>query len=56
MARMVFAFEFQDGFDAALYISRHLIEWAADPSGEQLAQVVQLRDLVPDPSQPPDLD
>jgi hypothetical protein len=49
-AQIVFAFEFQDGREAALSVSKNLIEWATDIKAEMSVQVSLLRDLVPDPS------
>lgn len=50
-ARIVWVFEFQDGYEAALAASRHLIEWADDAEGERIRQSALLRRLVPDPTQ-----
>jgi hypothetical protein len=49
--RMVFAFDHQSGAEAAISISRDLVEWAADPNTERRVQSDLLRWLVPDPSQ-----
>lgn len=49
-ARMVFAFEHQDGAGAAESISGELVEWADDADAERCVQAELLRQLVPDPS------
>jgi hypothetical protein len=51
LARTVFAFEHQDGGEAAEAISRDLVDWADDPDAERRVQANLLRQLVPDPTQ-----
>jgi len=51
--RMVLAFEYQVGAEAARSISNDLLEWADNPEFEQQEQAALLRKLVPDPSHPP---
>ena len=48
---IVWVFEFQDGYEAALAASHHLIEWAAGAEEERIRQAALIRQLVPDPSQ-----
>jgi hypothetical protein len=50
LARGVFAFEFQDGAEAAAFISDHLLQWSTDETVERATQADLLRQLVPDPS------
>ena len=51
LARGVLAFEFQDGAEAAAFISDHLLQWSTDETTERAKQADLLRQLVPDPSQ-----
>ena len=50
--RMVLAFDHQDGGEAAGAISTDLLGWADNKGAERHAQVVVLRQLVPNPSRP----